>query len=53
MAILDRAELERSPLADLHAIASELGIEGFRALRRGELIDALLAQGGGEAPAGA
>ena len=48
MAILDRAELERSPLADLHAIASELGIEGFRALRRGELIDALLAQGGGE-----
>ena len=49
MAILDRAELERSPLADLHAIASELGIEGFRALRRAELIDALLKQTGGDA----
>jgi transcription termination factor Rho len=50
LAILDRAELERSPLADLHAIASELGIEGFRALRRSDLIDALLEQAGGEAP---
>ncbi|MEA2474360.1 MAG: transcription termination factor Rho [Thermoleophilaceae bacterium] len=48
MAILDRAELERSPLADLHMIASELGIEGYRALRRDDLIDALLKQGGGE-----
>ncbi|HEX8065777.1 MAG TPA: Rho termination factor N-terminal domain-containing protein [Thermoleophilaceae bacterium] len=48
MSILDRAELERSPLADLHAIASELGIEGYRALRRDDLIEALLAQGGGE-----
>jgi transcription termination factor Rho len=54
LAILDRAELERSPLADLHAIASELGIEGYRLLRRDELIDALLAQtGGGDgAPSG-
>ena len=49
MAILDRAELERSPLADLHAIASELGVEGYRTLRRDELIDALLKQGGGDA----
>jgi transcription termination factor Rho len=48
LAILDRAELERSPLADLHAIASELGIEGYRLLRRDELIDALLGQGGGD-----
>ena len=48
MAILDRAELERSPLADLHAIASELGIEGYRLLRRDELIDALLKQAGGD-----
>lgn len=47
MAILDRAELERSPLADLHMIASELGVEGYRTLRRDELIDALLEQGGG------
>jgi transcription termination factor Rho len=48
LAILDRAELERSPLADLHAIASELGIEGYRRLRRDELIDALLGQSGGD-----
>jgi transcription termination factor Rho len=50
MAILDRKELEQSPLADLHAIASELGIEGYRRLRRDELIDALLAGGNGAEP---
>jgi transcription termination factor Rho len=48
MAVLDRNELEQSPLADLHAIASELGIEGYRRLRRDDLIEALLS---GEAPA--
>lgn len=46
---LDRAELEKSPLSDLHAIASELGIEGYRRLRRGELIDSILADGSVEA----
>ena len=46
MAILDRKELEQSPLADLHAIASELGIEGYRRLRRDKLIDALIGGGG-------
>ena len=46
MSVLDRTELEQSPLADLHAIASELRIEGFRRLRRDELIAAVLgAQG--------
>ena len=53
MAILDRQELEQSPLADLHAIASELGIEGYRRLRRDELIDALVSgqgEGDGEEP---
>ena len=50
MAILERRELEESPLADLHAIASELGVEGYRRLRREELIEALLAHGGGSAP---
>jgi transcription termination factor Rho len=50
MAVLQRKELEESPLADLHAIASELGLEGFRSLRKAELIKAILeAQGeGGE-----
>ena len=48
MPILDRQELEQSPLADLHAIASELGIEGYRRLRKAELIDALMAGGEGD-----
>jgi len=48
MAVLQRKELESSPLADLHAIASELGLEGFRSLRRDDLIGAILAAQGGE-----
>jgi transcription termination factor Rho len=52
MAVLQRKELEASPLADLHAIASELGLEGFRRMRRPELIAAILeAQGGEDAAA--
>ena len=48
MAVLRRTELEASPLADLHAIASELGLESFRAMRKPDLIGAILAaQGGG------
>jgi transcription termination factor Rho len=43
MTVLQRSELESSPLADLHAIASELGLEGFRTKRREALIDAILA----------
>jgi transcription termination factor Rho len=46
MSVLDRDALESSPLADLHAIASELGIDGYRRLRKTELIDALLARSG-------
>ncbi len=42
MSVLDRTALEASPLADLHAIASELSIDGYRRLRRAELIDAIL-----------
>jgi transcription termination factor Rho len=42
MSVLDRDALEASPLADLHAIASELSIDGYRRLRRAELIDAIL-----------
>ena len=46
MSVLQREELEESPLADLHAIASELGLEGFRSMRRDELVGAILrAQG--------
>jgi transcription termination factor Rho len=53
MAILDRRSLEQSPLADLHAIASELSIDGYRRLRKPELIDLILAQQGGDGDAGA
>jgi transcription termination factor Rho len=42
MSVLKRKELEDSPLADLHAIASELGLEGFRAKRKDDLIAAIL-----------
>jgi transcription termination factor Rho len=48
MPVLQRSELESSPLADLHAIASELGLEGFRSKRKDDLIGAILAAQGGE-----
>jgi transcription termination factor Rho len=48
MAVLSRAALEASPLADLHAIASELGIDGFRRLRKADLVERILERGGGE-----
>jgi transcription termination factor Rho len=47
MSVLDRAALEESPLADLHALASELSIDGYRRLRRDDLIDAILERQGG------
>jgi transcription termination factor Rho len=52
MSVLDPKELEDSPLADLHALASELGIEGYRRLRREELVAAILSSRGPEASAG-
>jgi transcription termination factor Rho len=52
MSVLERSALADSPLADLHAIASELGIDGFRRLRKEELIDAIVERQGGEAAAG-
>jgi transcription termination factor Rho len=48
MSVLDRSALSDSPLADLHAIASELSIDGYRRLRRPELIDAILTRQGSE-----
>ena len=44
MAVLERSELQASPLADLHAIADQLGLDGFRRLRKPELIDAILGE---------
>jgi transcription termination factor Rho len=50
MSVLERSALVDSPLADLHAIASELSIDGFRRLRRAELIDAILDKHAGPSP---
>jgi transcription termination factor Rho len=47
MTVLNRSELEASPLADLHVIADQIGLEGFRRLRKADLIGAIL----GEEPA--
>jgi transcription termination factor Rho len=51
MPVLSRDALEASPLADLHTIASELAIDGFRRLRKADLVDAILTRQGGEAEA--
>jgi transcription termination factor Rho len=49
MSVLNRKELEDSPLADLHQIASELGLEGYRSKRKDDLIATILgASGGGD-----
>jgi transcription termination factor Rho len=48
MSVLDRSDLEASPLADLHVIASELGLDGFRRLRKAQLIDAIVERQGGD-----
>jgi len=50
MSILDRDALTASPLADLHALASELSIDGYRRLRKDDLIDAIVARQGGAPP---
>src|SRR5215210_3489372 len=42
--VLDRSALADSPLADLHVLANELGVDGFRRLRKDDLIDAIVAK---------
>src|SRR6187200_2134952 len=49
--VLDRDALASSPLADLHLIANELGVDGFRRLRKDDLIDAIIARQTGQEPA--
>ena len=36
------------PLADLHVLANELGVDGYRRLRKADLIDAIVAKQAGE-----
>jgi transcription termination factor Rho len=47
MTVLERSELDASPLADLHAIADQIGLDGFRRLRKADLIDAIIERSGG------
>src|SRR3954454_24157384 len=46
--VLDRSALAESPLADLHLLANELGVDGFRRLRQDELIGAILTKQAGD-----
>jgi transcription termination factor Rho len=44
--VLGRDALAASPLADLHLIAAELGVDGFRRLRKADLVEAIVARQG-------
>jgi len=48
MPVLTRSSLEASPLADLHELASELELDGYRRLRKGDLVDRILEHQGDE-----
>src|SRR3954452_14516318 len=48
MSALPREALEESPLADLHVLAAELGIDGYRRLRKADLIDRIVGAQGGD-----
>jgi transcription termination factor Rho len=45
---MTRAELESKHLAELHALATEAGVAGYRGMRREQLIEALLGEEGAE-----
>ena len=47
MPVLSRSALTSSTLADLHALASALSIDGYRRLGRPELVDAIIERQGG------
>jgi transcription termination factor Rho len=48
MTVFERSELQASPLADLHAIAGQVGLEGFRRMRKADLIAAILEHTGAD-----
>ncbi len=47
--VLDAKALGASPLADLHLLADEIGLDGYRRLRKADLVEAIIARQGGEA----
>jgi transcription termination factor Rho len=48
VSVLSRSALSDSPLSDLHTLASELGLDGYRRLRKADLIDAIIERQGGD-----
>ena len=48
MSVISRSALESSSLADLHEIASELGLDGYRRLRKADLVGAIIERQGGD-----
>ncbi|MDX6720018.1 MAG: transcription termination factor Rho [Solirubrobacteraceae bacterium] len=53
MSVISRSALESSSLADLHEIASELGLDGYRRLRKADLIGVIVDRQGGTSDADA
>jgi len=51
MSVISRSALESSSLADLHDIASELGLDGYRRLRKSDLALAIIERQGGDVDA--
>jgi transcription termination factor Rho len=51
MSVISRSALESSSLADLHEIASELALDGYRRLRKADLVAAIIERQGGEVEA--
>jgi transcription termination factor Rho len=50
---MNKAELEKKPLSELHSLAAEAGVEKYRMLSKSELVEKLAAGNGAAAPAAA
>jgi transcription termination factor Rho len=50
---MNKAELEKKPLSDLHSLAAEAGVEKYRMLSKSELVEKLADGNGSQATAGA
>ncbi len=44
---MNKAELEKKHLSDLHLLAAEAGVEKYRMLTKGELVERLAEGNGG------
>jgi transcription termination factor Rho len=49
---MNKAELEKKHLSDLHLLAAEAGVEKYRLLSKGELVERLAEGNGGQAASG-